>query len=132
MKRTKRLLIAIVLLCIAAIIGYNYIYQDHRDIATEEAQFSLSAKALTDDFRIDEEIATAKYLNKTLQITGKLTQKDGKTGVLEHVVFFALSENEIIPNATSLEQTIIIKGRCIGYDSLLEEVKLDQTSIITN
>ncbi len=130
MKRKKQVIIVVFLLFLTAILGYSYIYQEHRDIASEDATYSLSAKALIDDFRIDEEAATTKFLNKTLQVTGRLTQRDATTGVLEGVVFFALSEN--IPNTTQLEQAIIIKGRCIGYDSLLEEVKLDQTSIITN
>jgi hypothetical protein len=29
-----------------------------------------------------------------------------------------------------VNDTIVVKGRCIGYDDLLEEIKLDQCSIV--
>ena len=129
MKR-KWIYLLLVLVVVAAIIGYNYIYQDHRDIKSEKAAFSLKAADLTNAFQQNEEDATAKYLNKTIEVSGKLTGIDGSSLVLEQVVFFALSESETPPDQTRINNEVTVKGRCIGYDNLLEEVKLDQASLV--
>ena len=129
MKKRKWIYPLVILIVAAGIAGYNYIYQDHRDIKTEKAAFTVKATELTKAFQSDETAATQKYLNKTIEVQGTLTGIDGTSLVLENVVFFALSENETAPNQTKLNTNITLKGRCIGYDSLLEEVKLDQASL---
>ncbi len=43
----------LVIIVITIIIGYNYIYQDHRNINTEDAQFTLSSKSIKNKFSID-------------------------------------------------------------------------------
>jgi len=130
MKKRKWIYPLLVLIVAAGIIGYNYIYQDHRDIKKEKAAFTVKATDLTAAFQNDETAATEKYLNQTIEVQGQLTGIDGTSLVLENVVFFALSENETVPNQTKLNTNVTLKGRCIGYDSLLEEVKLDQASLI--
>ena len=129
MKHKKKLLFALVLIVIAAIVGYNYIYQDHRDIQSEKPAFTLKATDFIKDFQDSEEAATEKYLNKTLEIEGILSSIDGNTVVIEDVIFFALSENETPPNSNQLNKIIQLKARCIGYDNLLEEIKLDQATL---
>jgi len=130
MKKKKLIIATILILIVIAVVGYNYIYQDHRDIKKEKAAFTVKATDLTAAFQNDETAATEKYLNQTIEVQGQLTGIDGTSLVLENVVFFALSENETVPNQTKLNTNVTLKGRCIGYDSLLEEVKLDQASLI--
>lgn len=129
MKHKKKLFIAVVGIVIAAVIGYNYVYQDHRDIQSEKPAFTLKATDFIKDFQDSEEAATEKYLNKTLEIEGVLSSIDGNTVVIEDMVFFALSENETPPNRNQLNKIIQLKARCIGYDNLLEEIKLDQATL---
>ena len=129
MKNKKVLLIVLVVIIVGAIAGYNYIYQDHRDIQSEKPAYTVKATDFISDFQTNEEEATAKYLNKTIQVEGILSSIDGNTVVVENVVFFALSENETPPDTNLLNTTIQVKARCIGYDNLLEEIKLDQASI---
>ncbi len=130
MKKRKWIYPLLILIVAGGIIGYNYIYQDHRDIKKEKAAFTVKATELTAAFQNDETAATEKYLNQTIEVQGQLTGIDGSSLVLENVVFFALSENEEAPDQTKLNTNVTLKGRCIGYDSLLEEVKLDQASLI--
>jgi len=132
MKNKKLLLVGLTLFIIAAIIGYNYIYQDHRDIQSEKPVFTLKATDFIKDFQDNEEEATAKYLNKTLQIEGTLSSIDGNSIVVDNVIFFALSEKNTPPNLNQINTVVQVKARCIGYDNLLEEVKLDQASIQNN
>ena len=129
--RKKRIIgIAILLIGIVAIIGYNYIYQDHRDIASEKPAYTFSAQELTQQFEVNEEEATSLYLNNTIQIHGELTNIDGQSLVVDDVVFLVLNEGETTPNQNKLHTNISLKGRCIGYDNLLGEVKLDQAILI--
>ena len=119
-----------------AIIGvvffsiYNYIYQNHRDIQSEKAAYTLKAVDLAKAFLDNEEEATVKYLNKTIEIEGNLSGINATSVTVDNVIFLAIEENESLPASHLLNTVIHIKGRCIGYDSLLEEVKLDQSSLI--
>ena len=130
MNKTKAILGTLVLILIIAIVGYNYLYQDHRDIKSEKAAYVINAKDLINAFQANEVEATTKYLNKTITITGNLTSVEGTSVVVENAVFLALSENKLLPSNNLLNTIVRIKGRCIGYDNLLEEVKLDQASVL--
>ena len=130
MKNKKIIWALFVVIAAVSIIGYNYVYQDHRDIQSEKAAYTVKAIDLAKSFQDNEKEATAKYLNKTIVIEGSLSNIEGTSVVLENVVFFALNENETVPSPDLLNTIIQVKGRCIGYDSLLEEVKLDQASLL--
>ena len=108
-------------------MSYKYLYHSHRDIANEEAVFSVTVKQVSNDFLQDEAKANLKYLDKSIQITGKVTNVDvtNKTIVLDEKVFVLLKD----ANVVKLNETILVKGRVIGYDSLLEEIKIDQAEI---
>lgn len=116
-------------LVLTVFIVYRYIYQDHRNIASEAPAFTLEAEALSQAFETDQEEATKLYLNQTIQVAGTLSVIEGMTAMLRPNLFFALSE---IPDKSSRQPSgrVRVKGRCIGYDSLLNEIKFDQATII--
>ena len=120
----------LVIIVITIIIGYNYIYQDHRNINTEDAQFTLSSKSIKNKFSIDGVSAEKKFLNKTIEIKGDITEITNYDLTLDGNVFCQFTSK--MPNNIKKNTSINIKGRCIGYDDLLEVVKLDQCSIIKN
>ncbi|MEN3324354.1 hypothetical protein VP395_11500 [Mariniflexile soesokkakense] len=117
----------LILLCIVAIIGYRYIYQDHRDIATETSMYKLTASNISNEFAINPISSENKYLNKTIEVSGSISDKNPKNITIESKVFCQFSSE--IQTDLSTDQ-IKIKGRFIGYDDLLEQVKLDQCTII--
>ncbi|WP_298345248.1 hypothetical protein [uncultured Algibacter sp.] len=121
----KKILIIITLLAIT-LLAYNYMYQDHRDIASEEPEFSITPEQIVNTFKTNLKDSEKKYLNKTIELTGIVTESNSKDLTLNHDVFCQFLQNQ---NA-SLNANIKIKGRCIGYDDLLEQVKLDQCYII--
>ena len=123
-----KLLGAILIIAIIAFVAYKYAYQDHRDIASEKPAFELTADNLIANFSTDAEVASNKYLNKTIQLSGTCTSADATTITINDRVFFTMENNENFEALINKE--IVVKGRCIGYDDLLEEVKFDQTSII--
>ncbi|MDG5492114.1 hypothetical protein [Psychroserpens sp. SPM9] len=122
----KRIIIFIVLI-ILSIIGYNYIYQDHRNIENESAQFEISTHAIALQFKENAKDAEAKYLNTTVAVFGSITEKDSNAITLDDKVFCQFSKT--IKNENTLTTKLKIKGRVIGYDDLLEQVKLDQCTI---
>lgn len=123
----KKIVLAILILIVGLFVAYKYLYHEHRDIATETAAFSVSVNQLLKEFTEDETKANSKYLDKSIEIKGKITSVDAtnKTIVLDEKVFVILINSL---NA-KLNDEVSVQGRLIGYDSLLEEIKLDQAQI---
>ena len=115
------------LLIILVYIGYNYVYQDHRDIQQEQAEFTLSSQAIADEFIHNPSTSEKKYLNKTIEIFGVATELNKKDLTLDNKVFCQF-EN-IIQQSLKIDSKLNIKGRIIGYDDLLEQIKMDQCII---
>ena len=126
----KKILIAGLLIVGMLSVGvYFYMYKDHRDIAAEEAKFVLTVKDLQAEFVSDAAGANAKYLDKTIEVTGIVTSID----MASHAVVLDEKLSAVLkdPNIGDLkvENPATIKGRFLGYDDLLEELKLDEASI---
>ena len=128
MKSKKGIFIILGVILVGAVVVYSYLNKSHRDIATEETNFKITASKLLESFQKDENTANKKYLNKTIEVEGLVTSVDANNLTMQPGVFFALSENQTTPKTNT---TLVIKGRCIGYDNLLEEIKFDQATILT-
>ena len=119
--------IALLIIVIVTFLGYHYIYQDHRDIESETAAFTFTAEDITNEFEINPSDAESKYLNKTIIISGIITELNSNQITINDKVFCQLNN---APNILKTNQEVTLKGRFIGYDNLLEEIKLDQCYII--
>ena len=124
----RKWIIILVLIAIAAIVGYNYIYQDHRDIESETAEFSMPTSEIAKLFSEDAVTAEQKFLNKTVEVSGLVSEINTNDITIDDKVFCQFSDH--IETSLDKTNTIKIKGRVIGYDDLLEQVKLDQCTII--
>ena len=122
--RRKRFLIAVVLLAVGGYFGYNYLYQDHRDIQTEAAFLETDSESLINLF---QDSSTPEVLNQTVQIRGVVTQIEGDGITLDDKVHCTFPASLF---KVSVGEEVVVKGRCIGYDDLFEIVKLDQSAII--
>lgn len=123
-----RKLIALIVCIALGVLVYNYIYQDHRNIETEQVEFSLTPSEVFNSFSINPSDSEQKYLNKTIEISGSVTEVNKTNLTIENNVFCQFNKN--ITQSIKISSTITVKGRCIGYDDLLEQVKLDQSLII--
>lgn len=123
----RKIVIGFIAIILVLFIGYKYLYHKHRDISTEVAVFSVSVNQLLNEFTKDETKANSKYLDKSIVIKGKVTNVDttNKTIVLDEKVFVLLTNSPKV----KLNTEVSAQGRLIGYDSLLEEIKLDQAQI---
>lgn len=128
MKKNLRKLIILITLIIIAFFVYQYIYQDHRDINTEKPEFTLSSDDLILQFSKNASEAETKFLNKTIEVSGLVSEVNDQNLVISNTIFCQFLNP--ITSPININTPINIKGRCIGYDDLLEEIKLDQCTII--
>jgi uncharacterized membrane protein len=124
----KKLLIGSFLIVLAIIAIVMYIYKPHRNIQEETATHQIEAKTLYESFTSDEQTANQKFLDQVIEIKGKVTalDKENKSIVLDNHV----NASGIETINVSLNQDVVVKGRCVGYDEIMEEIAVDQSKII--
>jgi DNA replicative helicase MCM subunit Mcm2 (Cdc46/Mcm family) len=128
MSKTK-IKILVVLLVISFgpyYIYQNVLYKDARDINAEKSQLTITAKNLEKEYTLNPKAGDAKYLNKTIEIEGLVSEVTDSSMTVDGTVFCKMNGKV---NKTLMSKKINIKGRCIGFDDLFEIVKLDQCSI---
>lgn len=125
----RRIMILLFLLVISFgpyYIYQNVLYKDARDITGEKSTVTITAENLEKEYASGAALANSKYLNKTIEITGKVSEVTDSTMVIDGKAFCKMNERTKI---NLKNKQINIKGRCIGFDDLFEVVKLDQCSI---
>lgn len=130
MKR-KKIVIVIAALLLALSGGiyfyYGVVFKEARNIESEMPDFSIDATTFLNDYNSDPKKADALYLNKTVEITGKVTKETDSVIQIENNIFCLFTQKL---NKSFLNKKVTVKGKCIGYDELFQEVKLDQCTII--
>lgn len=123
-------IILLVFFLLVLVGGYFYVYKEHRDIAKEEVSYDIAVPALFSEYQSKESAANAKYLDKTIVVSGKVSSlnKETQSLVLDEKLFAKFLDK--MPNTIEPNSQIKVKGRLIGYDSLLEEIKMDQCIIL--
>lgn len=114
----------------SVIIGYNYMYKDHRDISSEKASFNTTADVLIKEYASDIDASVKKYLDKTIQVKGKVTEIEQESFTINNAIVCYADSTMIVQLKNNFE--ILVKGRNIGYDEILDLIKLDQVTIINN
>ncbi|WP_347174695.1 OB-fold protein [Polaribacter uvawellassae] len=130
MNKRKILILAFIFVLFLGIFGYNYIYKDHRNISAEKAEFTLNTTDFIKEFNTNSKIAITKYLDKTIQLKGKVTEVEQSNFMLDD--FIVCYTDSLTLTQIQEKSIIIVKGRNIGYDELLEYIKLDQVTFINN
>lgn len=129
MKRKKTaIVIAGLLLAVSAgiYLYYGVVFKEARNIESEMPDFSIAATKLLNDYNSNPEKADSLYLNKTIEITGKVTKETDSVVILENTVFCLFTQKT---KDRLINSKVTVKGKCIGYDELFQEVKIDQCSI---
>jgi uncharacterized membrane protein len=128
----KKVFYFLIFLIVAAFGLYQYLYKSHRNIATEKADYQTTVLKVFDDFSINDSLANATYLDKTIMISGKITNIDysGKMITVDEKLVARFTTN--LADDLKLEDSITVKGRLIGFDDLLGEIQLDQCVTVEN
>lgn len=130
MKKNKIILGLVILMLLVSggsYLYYGVLFKTSRNIESEEPIFTISAERLIQDYKTNQKKADSKYLNKTIKIEGIVSSGTDSTVVLHNTVFCLFSHPQ---KNMLIKKNVVIKGKCIGYDELFEEVKLDQCTII--
>ena len=112
--------------------GYQYLYQGHKDISNATVDYMLKEKELKNSFETNQKEAAAIYANKVVKIEGRVLSVNNTTLTLDGVSVSLLKAYTKEQSKIFINTIQVIKGRCIGYDDLLEEVRIDQASIVLN
>jgi flagellar basal body-associated protein FliL len=126
-KKYKIILALFVLVCIVGFVSYNYIMTGGaRDLTSEKTDFKVSSKDIISEFTTNIEAANKKYLEKAVAIEGTITKITDKEIILDNSIICEFKETD---KTIKENQTYTIKGRIMGYDDLMSELKLDQCFI---
>jgi hypothetical protein len=129
---SKKVKIIGILLVAVLLIGISINYVFHggaRDLATEEAEFKVSSKEITEEFTKDVAKANLKYSDKAIAVSGKVTAVSDSIVTIDNTIICNFKTPD---NSIKNEQFISVKGRLVGFDDLMGELKLDQCSINKN
>lgn len=124
--KTKKLLKILSLLVLAGIliggfVGYKMYNKKHRDVGDSNAQ-KIEAKQLVSEYETNEAEANKKYLDKILNVSGKVIEV-GKNQDGNHVVTLSGSEmggvictvEDKAASAPAAGDLVNVKGICTGY-----------------
>ena len=120
----------LVVVILLVVISINYVFHGGaRDLDTEEAVFTVSSNDIIIEFSSDVTSATNKYSDKAISISGKVTAVSDSIVTIDQTIIcnFQSPDSNI-----KKEQYISVKGRLVGFDDLMGELKLDQCSINKN
>ena len=128
-KMRKNILIFAIFMAVG-FFGYTYLFGGGRDFANEEAIKVSSVESIFSEFSKNEQTSNKKYLNKVIEISGKVTQVDTDSNaiMMDGKVYASFKKNDFMN--FNENENINIKGRFLGYDDLLEELKLDNCTVI--
>ena len=129
-KKLKLILISLVVITLLGFMGYNYVmHGGARDLTSEETAFTVTSEAISSEFTANTDEANKKYLEKPIAISGVITSVKGNEVIIDNIVICTLLK----PDSTIKEdQKATVKGRFVGFDDLMGELKLDQCFIIKN
>ena len=123
-KKLKIIGFSIVAIVILAFAIYNYImHGGERNLANEETVCTTCSKNISEEFTANTDEANKKYLDKAIAISGIVTNVTGKEIVLDNSIICNLKD---VDATIKKNQKVTLKGRVVGYDDLMGEIKLDQ------
>jgi len=135
MRRWKRLVLGIIVIIILSGFGYAYYIWNKpaRDVSNETG-IKMTAVAIFDSFANNERAANISFLNKAVEVTGKVTNV--KTNQAGNTVVYLESGDPVFgvnctfkqnPGKIEKGETITFKGVCTGY---LSDVVLNQGVLV--
>ncbi len=124
LKRNKILLFLSAIVIVTGYSTYKYIYKPHKTIEDYEVKFVGTSEAFLKKVKEDAIV----WQNVVVELSGTITSKD-ENGITMNTSIYCQFKKSASISQLKTGQKIEIKGRVIGYDDLLDEIKLDQTII---
>ncbi len=122
----KKALLALLIIGIVGIaVGYYQWNKPKENMATSQAEATVGAAQLLTEYSAAEDAANAKYLGKTIAVSGPVKETSIEAGTIkvmlgtgqEFGVYCTLDSLAQHPRtAFPLGETITLKGKCDGYN----------------
>ena len=120
--KKNKFIVFLLAICCFGYVSYTYLMKPPTGIQSKQVAFTGTTTAFITKFQEN----TTDWLNRVVVLEGVVTSKDENGITLNNQVYCQFSTKQKIVVA---QQTLKIKGRFIGYDDLLNELKLDQCII---
>lgn len=135
-KKIKIVFGFIILFSIAVIVGWSQYNKAHVNVNKVKADYVLTVDKFIKDYSTDETLADSNYVNKIIEIKGRLGSVSSSNGKLIATFSIPDSETGITCNFQSKEtdkiarfkigQIVTVKGICTGMllDIMMKECVL--------
>ncbi|MBC7641395.1 MAG: hypothetical protein H7174_03515 [Flavobacterium sp.] len=124
MKKKIKIVSIIVLVAIIVCTTYSYLlFGGERNLNSEKPAFIVTSKKINQEFVTNIDSANAKYLEKAIAISGVVTSIKNHELIIDNTIICSLKNTD---NSIKVDQNITVKGRVVGYDDLMSELRLDQ------
>tara|TARA_R110001632_G_scaffold10544_5_gene38943 strand:+ start:20104 stop:20490 length:387 start_codon:yes stop_codon:yes gene_type:complete len=123
-KKSKIAIVVILVIAITSVVVYKYSMLPPAKIESKKVDFTGTSNELLS--KIQEN--AAEWQDKIVVISGKITSVEDKGIILSSSIYCQLRDSTLAKTLNP-NSPISLKGRVIGYDDLLEELKLDQCII---
>lgn len=121
----KGILVIVAIIVLGGVGAYLYVFnKPHRVPANETAAYQISAEEIRNDFINNQEEANEKYVDKVVEVRGIVLEVNELGVSLDNVVSCVAGDGNTFSGIAEGDD-IVIKGRVIAFDDLLEEVKMD-------
>ena len=122
LSKKNKFILLVLAVCCSGWITYSHLMKPTASIESRQVAFTGTAA----EFSPKVQENANEWLNSIVVLEGVVTSKDENGITLNNRIYCQFSTRQKIVVA---EQTLQIKGRFIGYDDLLNELKLDQCII---
>jgi hypothetical protein len=133
----KIVLFIVSFIALSAILAAIYMYNlKHTDMAKARPDYVITSSLLQKAFEDDETAASAKYIDKILEVSGKIASVESADNSTVNIIL--LTENDLSgvsctfpaisdPSKFSIGDEITLRGKCSGF---LLDVQLKYCAVI--
>ena len=122
-KKSKWILLVISIIFIGGVVVYKQVYKPHKTTEEIEAVYAGSSEK----FIAELQKGFDKWNTKTIELEGTITSVVNNGFILDDFIFCQLRKDASLTKKQ--QDKITVKGTVIGYDELLNELKLNQCII---
>ena len=115
---------------IGSIIIYVIYNKPHKDFNKSPIETTIESIDLISFYQDNPDDSNSRFLDKIILVIGTITHIEKNIIILDNSIVCTLDPSQIITNQININNEVSVKGRCIGYDDLLEEVRIDHSFIM--
>ena len=118
------------LFIIGSIIIYVIYNKPHKDFDKLPFDDTIESIDLVSFYQDNPDNANTRFLDKIILVIGTITDIEKNIIILDNSIVCKLDPSQMITEQININTEVSVKGRCIGYDDLLEEVRIDHSFIM--